>query len=43
MKKKYLIFKNVKEYLPDFKDGYFTTTDDVKIHYIESGSGEPFI
>lgn len=37
------MLKELKEYLPDFKDGYFTTTDDVKVHYIESGSGEPLI
>ena len=37
------MLKELKEYLPDFKDGYFTTTDNVKIHYIEGGSGEPLI
>lgn len=37
------MIKELKEYLPNFKDGYFTTTDNVKIHYIEAGEGEPLI
>ena len=37
------MIKELKEYLLDFKDGYFTATDNVKIHYIEGGNGESLI
>ena len=38
------MLNELKEYLPDFKDDYFSTIDDdIKIHYIESEIGEPLI
>lgn len=37
------MFKQLQSYFPSFKDGFFTTSDNVKIHYIEAGTGEPLI
>ena len=37
------MIKELKEYLPNFKDGYYTTSDNVKIHYRDGGEGEPLI
>jgi non-heme chloroperoxidase len=27
---------------PTFKEGWFTTNDGVKLHYLEAGSGNPW-
>ncbi|MEE4563906.1 alpha/beta hydrolase [Paenibacillus polymyxa] len=37
------MLKELKELMPNFKDGFFTTSDGVEIHYLEGGSGEPLI
>ena len=28
---------------PTFKEGWFTTNDGVKLHYLEAGSGKPLV
>jgi non-heme chloroperoxidase len=28
---------------PTFKEGWFTTNDGVKLHYLEAGSGNPLV
>jgi len=28
---------------PTFKEGWFTTNDGVKLHYLEAGSGSPLV
>lgn len=37
------MLKELKERMSDFKDGFFTTSDGIKIHYLEAGSGEPLV
>ena len=37
------MIQEMKELMPGFKDGFFMTNDEVKLHYIEGGEGTPLI